>query len=268
MSYDGLPARAGGGCVARPAAREAAADRRTGLLAAAGLSLSLILVACGGSSSSGGVAGASGTPEATSATSASPSTEASASASAGLNKGFLVFQEQNASKVFGGGTLIDLGDGTVAISLGVVAMGFDEPMPARLVSGACTDAASAPAPSFAVPSAAASAGASTAASAAPSLEPSAEASAGASVAPTPATLPVDLTPVNGGSSSTVVQIALSDLLASPSSVLLYKSAAEPTLVACADVAAQLLVPSAAPGASGGTESAAPSLPAASESTAP
>ena len=262
MSYDGLPARASTG------ARAAAADRRTGLLGAAGLTLILILAACGGSSSSGGVAGATGTPEASTATGASPSTEVAPSASAGLNKGFLVFQEQNASKVFGGGTLIDLGDGSVAISLGVVAIGYDEPLPARLVSGACSDAASAPSPSYAVPSAAPSAGASAAASVAPSIEPSAEASAGASGAPTPATLPVDLTPVNGGSSSTVVQIALSDLLASPSSVLLYKSAAEPTLVACADVAAQLLVPSGAPGASGGTESAAPSLPAASESTAP
>jgi hypothetical protein len=262
MSYDGLPARAATG------AREAVADRRTGLLAAAGVTLTLIVAACGSSSSSGGVAGATGTPEATTATSASPSTEASASASAGLNKAFLVFQEQNSSKVNGGGTLIDLGDGSVAVSLGVVAIGFDEPLPARLVTGACTDAASAPAPSFPpVPSAGASAGASAAASLAPSVEPSAAASSGESTAPTPATLPIDLTPVTGGSSSTVVQIALADLLTSPSSVLLYKSAAEPTLVACADVSQTLVIPSTAPGASA-SEMPAASLPAASGSTAP
>jgi hypothetical protein len=257
MSHDGLPARAGTG------AREAVADRRTGLLAATGLTLILITAACGGSSSSGGVAGATGTPEASTATSA-PSTEASASASAGLNKGFLVFQEENSSKVNGGGTVIDLGDGSVAVSLGVVAIGFDEPMPARLVSGACADAASAPVPSFPP---APSAGASAAASLAPSVEPSAGASAGESMAPTPVTLPVDLTPVTGGSSSTVVQIGLADLLASPSSVLLYKSAAEPTLVACADVTQSLAIPSTAPSASA-SEMPAGSLPAASGSTAP
>jgi hypothetical protein len=261
MSHDGLPARAGTG------AREAVADRRTGLLAATGLTLILITAACGGSSSSGGVASATGTPEASTATSA-PSTEASASASAGFNKGFLVFQEENSSKVNGGGTVIDLGDGSVAVSLGVVAIGFDEPMPARLVSGACADAASAPVPSFPpAPSAGASARASAAASLAPPVEPSAAASAGESMAPTPATLPVDLTPVTGGSSSTVVQIGLADLLASPSSVLLYKSAAEPTLVACADVTQSLAIPSTAPSAMA-SEMPAGSLPTASGSTAP
>src|SRR4051812_13537824 len=186
MSHDGQPARARGD-------REVDADRRAADVAAATRSLihlpthdaatrararrlrlaglvvttiALVAAACGSSSGSGGVAGATGTPLATASTGgASASTEASASASAGQNKGFLVFQEQNASKVFGGGTLIDLGDGSTAVSLGVVAIGCADPLPARLVTGACTDAATAPPPSFApVPSSAASAGASGAAS--------------------------------------------------------------------------------------------------------
>ena len=279
MSYDGRPERA-----ALPAsARAAATDRRTGGLAIAGLSLTLALAACGGSASSGGVAGATGTPLAS--TGAGASTEASASASAGasgaLNQGFLTFTEQNASKVFGGGTITDLGDGSSAVTLGVVAVGYTDPLPARLVTGSCADAAAAPAPSFSIEpseSAGASAAASAAASApAPSTAPSLAASAGASgpaesVAPSPATLPIDLTPVSAGGSNTVVQIDLASLLSSPSSVLIYKSAADPQLVACADVSQTLVIPSAgtgsssAPAESSGAGSS--EVPMASGSTAP
>lgn len=269
MSHDGRPVRAAIG------ARAAAADRRTGILAIAGLGLALTIAACGGTSSSGGVAGATGTPLASTET--SPSAESSAAASpsgSGLNQGFLIFQEQNASKVSGGGTITDLGDGSVAVTLGVVAVGFTDPMPTRLVSGSCADAASAPPPSFAPePSAAASAAASAAPSlAAPSVEASAGASASASgatgsVAPSPATLPVDLIPAEAGGSNTIVQIALADLLSSPSSVLVYKSAAEPTLVACGDISNTLQIPSSAP-ASAPAASAEASMPAASGSTTP
>jgi hypothetical protein len=278
MSHDGLPTRA------RHGAREADADRprrRSGVgsLAALGAAAIVILAACGSTSSSSGVAGATGTPLTSASTGAS--TEASASASGGLSQGFMTFQEENASKVFGGGTVTDLGDGSSAVTLGIVAVGFEDALPARLVAGACTEAASAPPPSFELPSAEPSGGASAAASAAPSAAPSvapsasAGGSAGASLpaestAPSPATLPIDLTPVSGGGSNTVVQIALADLLASPSSVLVYKSAADPTLVACADVTAQLTIPSSAP-SGGGLESASPSAAesmAASGSTAP
>jgi hypothetical protein len=267
MSHDGRPERAEFG------ARAAATDRRTGLIAITGLSLTLVLAACGSSSSSGGVAGATGTPTTSAETGASASAEASSSAAASgaLNQAFLTFQEVNASKVFGGGTITDLGDGSSAVTLGVVAVGYTDPLPARLVSGACTDAATAPLPSFAPPpsEAAGSAAPSKAASAAPSVAPSVEASgATGSVAPTPATLPVDLTPVAGGGSNTVVQVAEADLLSSPSSVLIYKSAADPTLVACADVSATLVLPSAAAGGSSAPAASASEMPLASGSTTP
>jgi hypothetical protein len=277
MSYDGRPVRAAFG------ARAAAADRRTGILAIAGLGLALTIAACGGSASSGGVAGATGTPLASTEASASAESSAAASPSgSGLNQGFLIFQEQNASKVSGGGTITDLGDGSVAVTLGVVAVGFTDPMPARLVSGSCADAASAPPPSFAPePSAAASSGTSAGASAAPcvaapSMGPRAGASAEASgatgsVAPSPATLPVDLVPAEAGGSNTIVQIALADLLSSPSSVLVYKSAAEPTLVACGDISNTLQIPSSAPAsapAASAEASMEASFPAASGSTTP
>jgi hypothetical protein len=276
MSYDGRPVRATFG------ARAAAADRRTGILATAGLGLALTIAACGGSASSGGVAGATGTPLASTEASASAETGSASPSSSGLNQGFLVFQAQNGNNVSGGGTITDLGDGSVAVTLGVVAIGFTDPMPARLVSGSCADAASAPPPSFAPePSAEASGGASAGTSAAPSLAaPSVEASAGASAeasgatgsaAPSPATLPVDLVAVEAGGSNTIVQIALADLLSSPSSVLVYKSAAEPTLVACGDITNTLQIPSSAPAsapAASAEASMEASFPAASGSTTP
>jgi hypothetical protein len=266
MSHDGRPVRAETG------AHVTDTDRRTGILATAGLGLTLVLAACGGTASSGSAAVASGTPAASAASSASAEASASAAASgSGLNQGFLVLQAQNASKVSGGGTITDLGDGSVAVTVGVVAIGFDDPMPVRLVSGTCADAATAPAPSFAVPSAEPSGGAAAraAASTAPSVAASAEASAATgSVAPSPATLPVDLVPASAGASNTIVQIPLADLLSTPSSVLIYKSAAEPTLVACGDISNTLQIPSSAPAASAPAASTEASAPAASGSTTP
>ena len=252
MSNDGRPVRALDG------ARATAADRRIGIIAIAGLTLTMAaLAACGTAGSSGGVAGATATPVASMEASASTEASASAGASGALNQGFLTFQEENSSKVFGGGTITDLGDGSVAVTLGIVAVGYTDPLPARLVTGSCADAASAPAPSFSVApseSAGASAAASAAApSTAPSLAASAEASAGASASEgaslAPVTLPVDLTAVAGGGSNTVVQIDLQSLLSTPSSVLVYKSAADPQLVACSDVTATLVLPSGGAGAS-------------------
>ena len=71
-----------------------------------------------------------------------PSVEASVAPSAPARLA-IVFNEANSSKVFGGGVLNDLGDGTTAVTLGVVAIGFTDPMPANLEAGACADLATA-----------------------------------------------------------------------------------------------------------------------------
>jgi hypothetical protein len=262
MSHDGLPVRAAG-------AHAAVADRRVDTtrrrhrtrIAALGAIATLALAACGGSASSS-PAGASGTPGSSIATasempSASVEPSASGSAQATIN-----FQEANASKIFGGGLLTDLGDGSTAATIGVVAIGFDEPMPAEIVAGDCATIIAAPAPSVsaASPSAAASVAPSVAASAEPSVAPS----VGPSVAPTPATLPIELTPVSAGSSNTVIQISLADLLATPTAVVLEKSATDPTVVACADVTnAPLPIPSDLPSLLPSSLPSLPPLPSAS-----
>ena len=272
MSTDGLSARALSGATAaitdRPTATRGhpTRSRRSLLrLAAAGVMTVLALAAC--SSNNGGVAGATGTPLATTpAESASPSAEASANASA--NRALITFQEVNASKVFGGGVLSDLGDGSTAVTVGVVAIGFKDPLTAEIVAGDCENfpagGTASVAPS-AAPSAAESMAASEAPSTAASEAPSAGASAGPSVAPTPATLPVKLTDVNGGSSNTVVQIGLADLLGSTSAIVLHKSAADPTVVACADVT---MTPAVAPSAGASEMPSEQPSSAPSASTAP
>ena len=205
-------------------------------LAATGAVTAIALSACSSNQTgSSGVAGSIETPLASApAESSSPSTEASASATA--NRTLVTFQEVNASTVFGGGVLSDLGDGSTAITLGVVAIDFKDPLTAEIIAGACADVASA------APSAAPS----TAESAAASEAPGAGASPSPSTAPTPATLPVKLKDVSGGSSNTVVQIGLTDLLGSPSAIVLHKSAADPSVVACGDVTATPAVPSSLP----------------------
>jgi hypothetical protein len=181
------------------------------------------LVACG----SGGVGGATGTPavgstspEASSpVTSAEPSMSAEASASPGsslaLNQAFLQFQEIGGSKITGGAILTDLGNNQTAVTIGVVAAGVVDPMPANIVAGTCADLG-----------ASASPGASAAAS------PAAPASAGASLAPTTNLKLSDLT---AGASNTVVDASLDSLLASPSAIVIEKSAKDHTAVACADI---------------------------------
>ena len=241
MSHDGLPVRAQG-------AREADADRpairhrrHITRFAAFGALATLAFVGCSPTATgSGAVAGATGTPAASIATQSTEPSAAASPSTAASTQATLTFQEANTSGIFGGGLITDLGDGSSAVTLGVVAIGFTDPMPAEIVAGDCATIVAQPAPSVAAspsgspvasggaasPDAGASAGAS---GAAPS------ASAGPSVAPTPATLPVQLTDVAAGSSNTVVQMPLSQLLGSPSAVVLHRSAADATVVACADV---------------------------------
>jgi hypothetical protein len=178
------------------------------------------LVACGG----GGVGGATGTPavgstspEASSpVTSAEPSmASASPGSSLALNQAFLQFQEIGGSKITGGAILTDLGNNQTAVTIGVVAAGVVDPMPANIVAGTCADLG-----------ASASPGASAAAS------PAAPASAGASLAPTTNLKLSDLT---AGASNTVVDASLDSLLASPSAIVIEKSAKDHTAVACADI---------------------------------
>jgi hypothetical protein len=73
-----------------------------------------------------------------------------------------------------------------------------------------------------------------------------------------------LTPVSAGSSNTVIQIPLADLLATPSAVVIQKSATDPTVVACADVTnAPLPIPSGLPSELPSSLPSLPPLPSAS-----
>ena len=204
---------------------------RSTRLASAGLVAAAVLAiaACGSSSSSGGVAGATGTPEASVALpseAATPSAEASASAAASapaLNQAFLQFEPQNDSNITGGAILTDLGDNQTAVTIGVVAAGVTDPMPANVVPSDCAGAATASPPP------AASAAPSAAASPAGSAEPS-----GAATPLDPTTV-LRLGDLSAGSSNTVLALVLDDLLSTPHAVVIYRSAADPTVVACADV---------------------------------
>ena len=208
-------------------------------LASAGLVATAILTiaACGSSTSSGGVAGATGTPAASSPPVSAPvSAPASAPASAGLNQATLQFQQENNSGITGGAILTDLGNSQTAVTIGVVAAGITDPMPASLVPGDCA--------TMSAGGASASPGASGSASAAPSVAaPSAAASAAASGSAAPSGSPVPLNPgdtaklgdLSAGASNTVVNIGLDGLLSQPYAVVIYKTATDATVVACADV---------------------------------
>jgi len=204
-------------------------------LASAGLVATAILTiaACGSSTSSGGVAGATGTPAASSPPVSAPvSAPASAPASAGLNQATLQFQQENNSGITGGAILTDLGNSQTAVTIGVVAAGITDPMPASLAPGDCA--------TMSAGGASASPGASGSASAAPSgAAPSAAASGSAA----PSGSPVPLNPgdtaklgdLTAGASNTVVNIGLDGLLSQPYAVVIYKTATDATVVACADV---------------------------------
>src|SRR6476469_1316163 len=199
-------------------------------LVAAGI---LAITACGSSTSSGGVAGATGTPAASSPPVSAPvSAPASAPASAGLNQATLQFQPENNSNITGGAILTDLGNSQTAVTIGVVAAGITDPMPASLVPGDCA--------TMSAGGASASPGASGSASAAPSV---AAPSAAASGSAAPSGSPVPLNPgdtaklgdLAAGASNTVVNIGLDGLLSQPYAVVIYKTATDATVVACADV---------------------------------
>jgi len=207
-------------------------------LASAGLVATAILTiaACGSSTSSGGVAGATGTPAASSPPVSAPvSAPASAPASAGLNQATLQFQQENNSGITGGAILTDLGNSQTAVTIGVVAAGITDPMPASLVPGDCA--------TMSAGGASASPGASGSASAAPSVAASAAPSAAASGSAAPSGSPVPLNPgdtaklgdLTSGASNTVVNIGLDGLLSQPYAVVIYKTATDATVVACADV---------------------------------
>jgi len=205
------------------------------------------VAACSSGATSTGTpvtATATGTPATTPAASAVPT---ASTAPTGPTQ--VAFPRQNASPVFGGGLLNDLGNGSTAIALGIVAVGYTDPLPAELVSGACSAVTVGPGASMA-PDASAAPSAAVA-----SAEPSPPAS---SAAPTPATLPVWLTPVSGGASRSVVQISLADLLGSPTSIVVHHSAADPSPVACADITTTRPGPAApAPSSVAPAPSAAP-----------
>jgi hypothetical protein len=174
----------------------------------------LMLAACGSTSSSGSV-GPSGTPGTSPATSASaaPSVSAapSASASLTLNQALVDFTAAGGSSITGGGILTDLGDGTTAVTIGVVAAGITDPMPASIVPGTC---------------------ASPGAAASPAASANASAAAGTSLAPGSV---VKLGDLSAGASNTVVNMTLDDLLATPHAIAIYKAAGDDTIVSCADV---------------------------------
>jgi hypothetical protein len=207
-------------------------------LASAGLVAAAVLAitACGSSTSSGGVAGATGTPATSSAPASAPaSAAASASPSgSGLNQAILQFQQANNSGITGGAIVTDLGNNQSAVTIGVVAAGVTEPMPANLAPGDCATMTSG--------GASASPGASAAASAAPSAA-SAAPSAAASGSAAPSGSPIPLNPgdtaklgdLSAGASNTVVNIGLDGLLSQPYTIVIYKSATDQTVVACADV---------------------------------
>jgi hypothetical protein len=207
-------------------------------LASAGLVAAAVLAitACGSSTSSGGVAGATGTPPAVSTPVSAPaSAPASASPSgSGLNQAILQFQQANNSGITGGAIVTDLGNNQSAVTIGVVAAGVTEPMPANLAPGDCATMTSG--------GASASPGASAAASAAPSAA-SAAPSAAASGSAAPSGSPIPLNPgdtaklgdLSAGASNTVVNIGLDGLLSQPYTIVIYKSATDQTVVACADV---------------------------------
>ena len=193
---------------------------RSTRLASAGLVAAAVLAiaACGATTSSGDVGAATGTPATSAAppasASAAASTEPSAGASpsgAALNQVFLQFEPQADSSITGGAILTDLGENQTAVTIGVVAAGVTEPMPANIVPNDCASAEPAePAPS-----------------AAPAASGSPE--------PLDPTTILRLGDLAAGSSNTVLALTLDDLTGSPHAVVIYRSPADGTIVACADI---------------------------------
>ncbi|HEX3427986.1 MAG TPA: hypothetical protein VHS36_04200 [Candidatus Limnocylindrales bacterium] len=262
MSSDGLPAPARFGITAANTDRSTAGARpprsthlsgRLAELAALAATAAFLFAACGSSATPAPTTAATTAGSSPESSVASPEASPSASAAARL---VVPIVAVNNSKVTGGAVLSDLGDGSTAVTVGVIAIGFKDPLPAEIVSGSCADMASA------APSSGPSAGASAAASMAPSAAPSAAGSASASGSPEPSASvnpngPFPLKDITGGSSNTIVPVPLSTLTAQPFSIVIHKSASDPTIQACADITtAGVAIPS-------GLGSAAPSLPSSS-----
>ena len=102
------------------------------------------LAACGTSTGSGAV-GATASPvtagsasPAASLESAEPSTsEPPAASGITINQAIVQFETMGGSNITGGAILTDLGDGETAVTIGVVAAGITEPMPAHVHTGTC-----------------------------------------------------------------------------------------------------------------------------------
>ena len=105
----------------------------------------LVLAACAGAATGTASPSASvvSTPSPAAsepAPSAEPSEAPSPSASGmALNQAILQFEAQSESGITGGAILTDLGDGELAVTIGVVAIGFADPMPAHIHEGTCAD---------------------------------------------------------------------------------------------------------------------------------
>ena len=124
---------------------------------------------------------------------------------------FLQFEPQNDSNITGGAILTDLGDNQTAVTIGVVAAGVTEPMPANIVPNDCASA-----------------------------EPARHRRRG-SLPPRPAAASLDPTTIlqlgdlAAGSSNTVLALTLDDADRQPHAVVIYRSPADGTIVACADI---------------------------------
>ena len=113
----------------------------TGLAIPAILGLAACQGATTGSTASPS-ASAAATPSASASAepSAEPSVSAQPSASGvALNQAIVQFEAQSDSGITGGAILTDLGDGELAVTIGVVAIGFADPMPAHIHEGTCAD---------------------------------------------------------------------------------------------------------------------------------
>jgi hypothetical protein len=101
------------------------------------------LAACGTTTSSGAVGATASPVTAGSASpaasaSASPATSESPAASAiTVNQAIVQFETVGGSNITGGAILTDLGEGETAVTIGVVAAGITEPMPAHVHTGTC-----------------------------------------------------------------------------------------------------------------------------------
>jgi hypothetical protein len=259
MAQDGRPARPDDVIREAPARRRADGSRRgassIGVGVVVAIAAAILLAACGksGPSASAGASASARTGSASTAPSVEPAGQ--------LN---VNFQAAHDSKIYGGAQINDLGDGTSLVSVGLVALGFDLPMPSTIAAGTCAAAIAAPVPSpipaspspsaggSASPSSGASSSpaASGAASASPAPSPSASAaaspassapaaSASAAASPSasaaPGTLPADLNAISSGGSTTQIGFTLAKLLASPSAIVIRKSSLDLTVVACADI---------------------------------